>query len=432
MTMAEKDELLEEAEWIYKHAFMMAPISNQDIPGQKTFNEAMNEKGIETVGRIRDALEFIRLHNFEVPFIGMYRKEYVSPELNMNDLWRIFFFDEKWCQLRHRKAKLVDLMEKMAKYQFSLIDPGKALPESFRPLADSDIDKARTSESLEELNDVQQHFLLYYGDALEDLHRSEVAGSVRQEAVASGADEVTCEKAVIAALSKIKRRALKKTPYKLCVQAGLCPLAKRWGLSAEHFAANLRDQYQRYEVDQCQLMPELVAGEYCGTQFPDIERVLRGARYLVAQQIASEPNVRQLVRRAFFEQARITSWATQKGEEVIDENHPLYTMKYLKGKPVNELMADNFLHILNAEQDKLIEMRLHMDELREDSQPDSVASVSGRYVSPEEDGDYFNLIKDYFYRDEYSDLAHAWNEERFGALRWALRILYRLVLFVYF
>ena len=32
---------------------------------------------------------------FKVPFIAFYRKEYVDPELNINDLWRIFQWDEK-------------------------------------------------------------------------------------------------------------------------------------------------------------------------------------------------------------------------------------------------------------------------------------------------------------------------------------------------
>ena len=32
---------------------------------------------------------------FQVPFIAYYRKEYVEPELKIEDLWRVWQFDEK-------------------------------------------------------------------------------------------------------------------------------------------------------------------------------------------------------------------------------------------------------------------------------------------------------------------------------------------------
>jgi len=39
----------------------------------------------------------MRNQHFEVPFIAFYRKEYVQPELNINDLWKVYKFDEKVC-----------------------------------------------------------------------------------------------------------------------------------------------------------------------------------------------------------------------------------------------------------------------------------------------------------------------------------------------
>lgn len=33
--------------------------------------------------------------SFQVPFIAFYRKEYVEPELNINDLWKVWQWDEK-------------------------------------------------------------------------------------------------------------------------------------------------------------------------------------------------------------------------------------------------------------------------------------------------------------------------------------------------
>ena len=37
----------------------------------------------------------MRNHSFEVPFTANYRKEYVEPELDLQDLWKIWQSDEK-------------------------------------------------------------------------------------------------------------------------------------------------------------------------------------------------------------------------------------------------------------------------------------------------------------------------------------------------
>ena len=53
----------------------------------------------------------------EVPFIAFYRKEYIRPELQINDLWRVYHFDELWCKLQSRKRNLKQLYQNMMAYQ---------------------------------------------------------------------------------------------------------------------------------------------------------------------------------------------------------------------------------------------------------------------------------------------------------------------------
>lgn len=84
------DELDEEAEWIYRQAFCKPTISVQEGTDRDR-----PRRGPQTIGKIKRALDFIRNQNFEVPFIAFYRKEYVLPELNINDLWKVYKFDEK-------------------------------------------------------------------------------------------------------------------------------------------------------------------------------------------------------------------------------------------------------------------------------------------------------------------------------------------------
>ena len=77
----------------------------------------------------------------QVPFIAFYRKEYVEPELNINDLWKVYNWDEKWMQLRSRKQGIIRLFEKMQQYQFDQIDPEQPLDSRVRPLVEADISK---------------------------------------------------------------------------------------------------------------------------------------------------------------------------------------------------------------------------------------------------------------------------------------------------
>lgn len=90
----DSNELTEEAEWIYKQAFCKPTVSIQDAHLSAEAKERQR-KGPQTVGKIRKALDFMRNQHLEVPFIAFYRKEYVQPELNINDLWKVYKYDAR-------------------------------------------------------------------------------------------------------------------------------------------------------------------------------------------------------------------------------------------------------------------------------------------------------------------------------------------------
>lgn len=87
-------ELDDEAEWIYKQAFCKSTVSNIDAHLSLEAREKQR-KGPQTIGKIKKALDFMRNQQLEVPFIAFYRKEYVQPELNINDLWKVYKYDAK-------------------------------------------------------------------------------------------------------------------------------------------------------------------------------------------------------------------------------------------------------------------------------------------------------------------------------------------------
>ncbi|XP_071442779.1 transcription elongation factor SPT6 isoform X2 [Hetaerina americana] len=451
------DELDEEAEWIYKQAFCRPSISSQDGP-RGNDNQERLKKGPATVGKIKKALDFMRNQSLEVPFIAFYRKEYVQPELNINDLWKVYKYDEKWCQLRTRKINLLKLFEKMRNYQLDQLmkAPDAPIADNVRVMKDEDIERLKSIQTVEELKDVYTHFLLYYSHdfpvmqeawrlkqkeaAAEKKSRSKkkkrkkkkkklVDGETGEEGVEDdGEDEENGEEdgeeeeedgegeddgeeeeeeegedeAEDVLESETLKRAVRSGPYAICRKAGLDGLAKKFGLSPEQFAENLRDNYQRHEVEQDPVEPSDVAREYITPQFSTPDDVLRAAKFMVATQLSREPLVRRCVRETFFERAKITVRPTKKGMKEIDENHPCYSMKYVKNKPVRDLSGDQFLKLTLAEEDKLIEMKIS-------EQIDGITSAS-----------YIEEVKQLYYRDEFSKNVQEWNALRVDCVELAL------------
>ncbi|KAB1265178.1 Transcription elongation factor SPT6 [Camelus dromedarius] len=411
---AEDDELEEEADWIYRNAFATPTISLQEScdyldRGQPT--SSFSRKGPSTIQKIKEALGFMRNQHFEVPFIAFYRKEYVEPELHINDLWRVWQWDEKWTQLRIRKENLTRLFEKMQAYQYEQIsaDPDKPLADGIRALDTTDMERLKDVQSMDELKDVYNHFLLYYGRDIPKMQNAAKASRkklkrVREEGDEEGdGEEGEDEEQRGPELKQASRRDM----YTICQSAGLDGLAKKFGLTPEQFGENLRDSYQRHETEQFPAEPLELAKDYVCSQFPTPEAVLEGARYMVALQIAREPLVRQVLRQTFQERAKLNITPTKKGRKDVDEAHYAYSFKYLKNKPVKELRDDQFLKICLAEDEGLLTIDISID----------MKGVEG-YGN---DQTYFEEIKQFYYRDEFSHQVQEWNRQRTMAIERALQ-----------
>ncbi|XP_063222520.1 transcription elongation factor SPT6 isoform X2 [Bacillus rossius redtenbacheri] len=412
------DELDEESEWIYKQAFCKPSISLQDGHGE---GRDRSKKGPQTIAKIKKALEFMRNQHFEVPFIAFYRKEYVQPELNINDLWKVYKFDEKWCQLRSRKESLTTLFERMRDYQAEELmkNVDAPIPDHVRILRDEDIERLRLVQTAEELRDVHHHFLLHYAQDVAPMNAAWRAkererareARARRRARPEGEDgdegdeppeEDAEEPPEEPRDAETVKKAVASGPYAMCRKAKLDGFAKRFGLTPEQFGENLRDNYQRHEVEQEPCAPDEVAPEYVSSKFSEVGDVLKAAKFMVAVQLARDPLVRKCTREAFFERAKIDVQPTKKGMKEIDENHPCYSMKYLKGKPVRDLVGDQYLKLVLAEQDGLIQLSFsdHIEGLTSHS--------------------YTEEAKQLYMRDEFSKNVQEWNNLRGECVELAL------------
>lgn len=410
------NELEEEAEWIYKQAFVKPTVSNQDPEGR-----SRDKKPASTVGKIKQALDFIRNQQLEVPFIAFYRKEYVQPELNINDLWKVYKYDARWCQLLARKQSLLHLFEKMRNYQLETLmnNPDNAIPDDVRLIKDDDVDRLKQVQTPEELKDVHTHFLLHYSHeipAMQQAWRKKEKEKRRQarleekrkqlQNLEEGAeppedmdDEDQDEEETNEEKVKLARDS---GPYSMCRKAGLLGFAKRFGLTPEQFAENLRDNYQRHDVEQEASEPMEVAKEYVTKKFQTVDEILHAVKFVVARQIAREPMLRKAVREIYFERAKVCVYPTKQGVKEIDENHPCYSFKYLKDKPVRELSGEQFLRLCMAEEDKLLTV------------------VVSENIEGNTSSSYLEEVKQLYQRDEFSKNVQDWNKLRAECVEEAL------------
>ncbi|CAG9102905.1 hypothetical protein JYU34_005682 [Plutella xylostella] len=409
-------ELEDEADWIYKQAFLKPPVSKPDSQEARE----RSKRGSSTVTKIRQALDFMRNQTLEVPFIAFYRKEYVQPELSINDLWKVYKYDAKWCQLKQRKENLLKLLTNMRDYQLDQVmqNPDAPLPDNLRLIKDEDIDRLKHVQTPEELRDVHTHFLLYYSHQLPDMHKlqrekekkkklEERKNAARLEAERNGEDMEEAAAAVEAAepvdeepATEVKY-AVRSGPYELCRKTGIEPLVRKFGLTPEQFAENVRDNYQRHEVEQEAVPPLEAAAPFAGAT-GSAREVLRRATYMCGVQLARDPMLRGVLRDALRDRATITVRATARGLKEIDENHPCYSMKYLKKKPVRDLTGDQFLKLHMAAEDKLLEV--------------TVSEVIEGNTSP----NYLDELKQLYQKDEFAATVEAWNELRSEAVTIAL------------
>lgn len=189
VTQADETELAEEAEWIFRQCFLKPTISIQKPPLGSDSSDSGDrsssghqplggKKSRTAVNKICETLKFMRNQHFEVPFIAFYRKEYVQPELTINDLWLIYKWDERWCHLRQQKLNMEKLFKKMQEYICEQILNDDSAADNLRQIEETDFERLREVQSSEELKDVYLHFLLYYA---QDLPAMQEAAMLKQK-----------------------------------------------------------------------------------------------------------------------------------------------------------------------------------------------------------------------------------------------------------
>ncbi|XP_069160471.1 transcription elongation factor SPT6-like [Procambarus clarkii] len=180
-------------------------------------------------------------------------------------------------------------------------------------------------------------------------------------------------------------------------------LTNKFGLTAEQFGENLRDNYQRFDVQQWPEDPTREAKQLISKICSTPERVLEVAVRMVGWQLSCEPLIRRTVREVYFKRARISSRPTPQAVNIIDEHHSLYELKYLKDKPVIDLQGDQFLRLKCGVEDKLLTV----------SFSDTIEGSTTKT--------YLDEMKQLYCRDEFSQVVQDWNDLRGRAIEFAYK-----------
>jgi transcription elongation factor SPT6 len=129
--------------------------------------------------------------------------------------------------------------------------------------------------------------------------------------------------------------------YWNCALGGPGNLTALFGLTSEQVAENF--EYIRHHCTSNEQLPEEAAEAYKSNVFEEVEQVVDGAIYVMAYRLSREPGVRRRIREIFRTVAKLKVYPTKRGLVTIDESHPLYTKRYIEGKPIRELEKAEYL-----------------------------------------------------------------------------------------
>ncbi|XVF00136.1 hypothetical protein REPUB_Repub03eG0259000 [Reevesia pubescens] len=367
------ESIIEESTWIHNQLICGA------VPlfGKEKQDVSINKDDIMRF------LDLTHVQKLDIPFIAMYRKEQCLSLLQDPDphevdddqdksektptikwhrvLWVIQDLDRKWLLLQKRKIGLQSHYNKRFEEESRRVYDETRLNLN-QQLFESILKDLKDAESEREVDDVDAKFNLYFPP-----------GEV-------GADEGQY------------KRPKRRSQYSICNKAGLWEVAGKFGYSAEQFGSLLSLERLLDELDDAKETPEEMASNFTCAMFETPHAVLKGARHMAAVEISCEPSVKKYVRRIYMDNAVVSTSPTPDGKIAIDSFHQFASVKWLREKPLSRFEDAQWLLILKAEEEKLLQVTVKLPEER---LKELIEECNGQYLS-----------------NSVSKSAQQWNEQR--------------------
>jgi hypothetical protein len=100
-------EIEKEAEWIFNII-----IESLSIAGDQQFAQKISE----IKAKIAKVLTLFRCDNCDIPYITRYRQNELIPELESNDVWKIFNLDVEYGKFQIQKKQCDDFFQKLSEF----------------------------------------------------------------------------------------------------------------------------------------------------------------------------------------------------------------------------------------------------------------------------------------------------------------------------
>jgi transcription elongation factor SPT6 len=300
-----KDELEEEAQWIYARAFDQRP--DQVAPS--------GDRIRLDVTTVANVLRHALVDKEDAPHILRYRKQSIMQGglmmLNEADVWKILRWDARWDHFAHRQKMLLATAAKLG----------------------------------DELDD---EYLQMLKEAQKDEHLTDMENFLKLQTQMRGPAEGAGSKGPKGAVAKAQA-------------AGLGKFVEQFGLTAFQFGVNVSLEMKKNDVEDHERMPEDLAQDFVCDAYPDADSVLRGSCNMLARQIADEPHVRRHVRSLYRTNMFIATKPTTRGKENISPTDRLNGIRHIR-KQIEDLRGQEFLLIMEAEKGRLIEVVLESSD----------------------------------------------------------------------
>ncbi|KZT42027.1 transcription elongation factor Spt6 [Sistotremastrum suecicum HHB10207 ss-3] len=336
----------------------------------------------QLIAAVRHAIEFLLIEHYEVPYIYVHKRDYIShfdPQnpgfrvefLDRDDLWRIYSLSQKYQAFYQR---LNSLHAVYARLQVS----DQYFEDKLRPELDS----------VEAIADTTEWLGMKYKSKKKDNFDLEFYDDVEAE-------------------PRKRKLPSRISGYEVIKKTIISKLADDFGLKSHEIALNalsIGKSTKDFFPEDPDLPPLVHAEAFADPNNEKAEApeyLLQQARLLISTELGKDPLLRREIRARFKEDATVTITPTEKGLNKIDEHHPYHNFKYLKTKPVKAMLdTPQFLNILAAEAEHLI--TVHID------------------LPPGPLHEFQSALMEGFTSDSFSDTVKAWNEQRALVVKEAL------------
>lgn len=368
-------QIREEAEWIYKSGF-------QDNPMFRDLNRFNTD---EMLKKITVCLTYIHIDKLDIPFIAMYRKDYITPQLilpagevhrgipetsmdaqqrhimpsprgfnsyryddfnpaisfehargvppgyddgfgDWSILWHILDMDKRYANMKQRRKQLADFTKHCER-------------NNLRTDAITDVQVLSTTcDDEQTLKDAEKYVRLSvdFSEALQEYNEKILGHDVPE--------------------TRVRRPTRRKNQYADFIRKGYRELSIYFGLSSKKIGDNLKgafefgQQMQVHVPIDCDSDPVMLAGIFGrrldkkvgkevpppGEDDPIAERVLGAARFILASEVLADLQVCAVARKILRKPGTvsITTTPTPQGISIVDDLHPLRPVTSLSEKKI--------------------------------------------------------------------------------------------------